>query len=83
MELRQEPRLPPIEILSDDAQMAAKPAIAENRAQRVFAVPHMGGNIVGTIVDPFAVIGPAGDEKIVADFLSVEPRLHNALAGHV
>jgi hypothetical protein len=83
VELRQQPRLPSVKVLTDDAQAAAEPTVAENGGQGVDALPHLRRDVVGAVIDPFVVIRPTGDQKIVADLPPVQPRLDDALAGHV
>ena len=66
-----------------EADVAAVPAIRQDRAQGV--VPRMNpvGHIIGAVVDPSGVVGPAGVEIIVADALAVEVKVMNSQRGGV
>src|SRR5208337_4521003 len=66
-----------------EADVAAVPAIRQYRAQGV--VPRMNpvGHIIGAVVDPSGVVGPAGVEIIVADALAVEVKVMNSQRGGV
>ena len=55
-----------------EADVAAVPAVGQDRAEGVVPAAHLVGHIVGAVVDALPVVGPAGIEVIVADALAVE-----------
>ncbi len=84
LELGTYPEPPAIEItLAEKPEIASVPAIAENRADDVCALPQQRGDVVGLVLEPAAVGRPAGCEELVTDALAVEKDLIEAQAGDV
>src|SRR6185437_15456973 len=60
------------------AEVSAVPAIAEGCADDVFALGEQRSDVIGAVVDALVVIGPAGDEMIVAEAFAVEMGIADA-----
>ena len=54
------------------AQPAAEPAIAQDRADCVAALPQQAGHVVGLGAQAVVVAGPAGRHDVIADDRAVE-----------
>src|ERR1051325_7780570 len=65
------------------ADVAAEPAVGEDRAESVFATADETRHIVGAVIDALVVISPAGSEVIIADALAVEVQVGEAKSGGV
>ncbi len=70
-------------VLSAKPKIAAKPPGAEDGNDRVLTDVKEGRDVVGLVGDAFGVIGPAGTEGGVANFLTVEVKLVETAGGHV
>ena len=71
---------PPQRVHADEAGV---PAGAEDRSEHVLAVAQQRGDVVRRVLDPRAVVGPAGREDGVADARAVELQLQHAAGGRV
>jgi len=65
------------------ADVAAVPAIGQDRAQSVIPSMKPVGHIIGAVIDPPGVVSPAGVEIFVADALAVEVEVINSQRGGV
>src|SRR6202021_793489 len=59
------------------------PPVAEIRADDVGARPHLLSDIVGLVLQPMWVAGPAGRQDGIANFLSVERQFVQTVAGRI
>ena len=55
-----------------EADVAAVPAVGDDRAQRVLAGPDLAGHVEAAVIDPLVIVGPAGVELVVADASAVQ-----------
>ena len=79
-----EPRLLAVMIaLLAEADVAAVPAVGQDRAQGVVAGADLIGDVEGSLVDSLGVVGPAGVEIIVADAPAVQVDVEDAQRGGV
>ena len=65
------------------AEVPAPPAVAEPGAQRVVPGPDQVGDVVGHVAQARLVGGPAGREFVVADALTVQLKLRDAVGAGV
>ena len=64
-----------------EAHLAAIPAFAEDRSERILALPQDAGHVIDLVLDPLLVFGPARGEDHVADATAVNLRLVKAQRG--
>ena len=69
--------------LAIEAEAALGPAVADDRADNVFAAFHEVGHVVGLVLDPAVVGGAAGREVLVAGLFAVHVQLVDAEAREV
>ena len=67
-----------IHIAAIKAETAAIPAVAEPEAHGVGALVELVGDVVGPALHALFVVGPAGDQRIIADFYAVDFRFDQA-----
>ncbi len=84
LELGEQGRAPSVDLAGLlEAEPAAVPAVAEQRADRILALAEKLGDVVDLVADASAVVGPAGRELLIADPAAVDPALVEAQRGHV
>ena len=66
-----------------EADVAAVPAVGQDRPQGVVAWVHAAGHVIGAVIDAPGVVGPAGVEVVVADALAVEVQVEDPQRGGV
>ena len=69
-----------LEVEADEARV---PAVADDRRQHVGALAQQLRDVVRRVLDPLAVVGPAGREHRVADARAVDVQLDDAASGRV
>ena len=79
-----EPRVLAVMVaLLAEADVAAVPAVGQDRSQGVGARLHAAGHVVGAVIDALGVVGPAGVEVIVADALAIEVQVEDPQRGGI
>ena len=76
-------RICTVEIAAAPAEVSAVPAVAENRADRIAPAFQTACDIVTHILNLLREIGPAGDEIIVSDPLTIDPCLEKPACGDI
>ena len=66
-----------------EADVAAVPAVGQDRPEGVVARADAVGHVVGPVIDPLGVVGPAGVEVVVADAPAVEVQVVDPQRGGV
>ena len=76
--LRHESRPTAVEIaLAEMRQRARIPAVTQNRAEGITALPNLRGDVIRLVVNALAELGPTGCKHVVADPLAIEVQLIN------
>ena len=78
-QLRLQTQFVAVFILADATDIAAKPAIPEDGADRIGPLSKQIGDIVSAVVDALAVVRPAGCKDLIPDPLTVEAHLQHPL----
>ena len=64
-----------------NGQIAAAPAVRQNRTQRMFSRRKQTRHIIAQERDLFAEIGPAGSKQVVPDLCAIQSGLENTARG--
>ena len=55
-----------------EADVAAEPAVSEDRPQGIIPVAQLLRDVVGAVIDTLAIVRPAGGEVIIADAPAIQ-----------
>jgi len=67
----------------EPSDAAGVPAVAQDRADDVFALLELLGDVVGRDLDAPAVVGPAGGEAVASHAPAIEMQLEHAARRHI
>src|SRR6266850_3573646 len=69
--------------LATEADVASIPTITEHYSQHVLSAAEKIRNVVGLILQALVVAGPSGSKDLVADALTIQMHLVQAVAGDI